>query len=74
MIKPNSFTHDWICKVSNENKADRILVETDMDYDRPEVDADETLRQILVTLAALRNEGVETLANRIEENARAFLA
>lgn len=27
MIKPSSFTHDWICKVSKENKADRILVE-----------------------------------------------
>ena len=27
MIKPGSFTHDWICKVSKENKADRILVE-----------------------------------------------
>ena len=27
MIKPSSFTHDWICKVSRENKADRILVE-----------------------------------------------
>ena len=74
MIKPSSFTHDWICKVSKENKADRILVETDMDYALPETNADETLRQILVTLAALRNEGVETLANRIEENARAFLA
>ena len=53
---------------------DRILVETDMDYDRPEVDADETLRQILVTLAALRGEGVEALAKRIVENVRAFLA
>ena len=27
MIKPSSFTHDWICKVAKENKADRILVE-----------------------------------------------
>ena len=53
---------------------DRILVETDMDYSRPETNADETLRQILVTLAALRGEGVEALAKRIEENARAFLA
>lgn len=53
---------------------DRFLVETDMDYSRPETNADETLRQILVTLAALRGEGVEALAKRIEENARAFLA
>ena len=27
MIKPSSITHEWICKVSRENKADRILVE-----------------------------------------------
>ena len=27
MIKPSSFTLGWICKVSKENKADRILVE-----------------------------------------------
>lgn len=27
MIKPSSFSYEWICKVSKENKADRILVE-----------------------------------------------
>lgn len=27
MIKPSSITHEWICKVAKENKADRILVE-----------------------------------------------
>ena len=27
MIKPSSFSYEWICKVSKENKSDRILVE-----------------------------------------------
>ena len=53
---------------------DRILIETDMDYALPETDADETLRQIVATLSALRNDDCETLTRRITDNARAFLA
>jgi len=53
---------------------DRILVETDMDYAIPETDANQTLRQIVATLSALRNEDCETLTRRITDNARAFLA
>ena len=53
---------------------DRILIETDMDYALPETDADETLRQIVATLSALRNDDSETLTRRITDNARAFLA
>jgi TatD DNase family protein len=53
---------------------DRTLVETDMDYSLPENDPDETLRQIVSTLAALRGESdLSALAARLADNARAFL-
>ena len=52
----------------------RILIETDMDYSLPETDADETLRQIASTLAALRGESdPSALAARLADNARTFL-
>ena len=47
----------------------RILIETDMDYSLPETDADETLRQIASTLAALRGESdPSALAARLADN------
>lgn len=53
---------------------ERTLVETDMDYSLPENDPDETLRQIVSTLAALRGESDQSaLAARLADNARAFL-
>ena len=52
---------------------DRILIETDMDYALPETDADATLRQIVATLAALRDEDGATAEVQIAANARAFL-
>lgn len=51
---------------------DRILVETDMDYAIPETNADETLRQIAATLAALRGEDVEASVAQVARNIRAF--
>ena len=57
-----------------ELPSDRILIETDMDYALPENDPDETLRQIVSTLAALRGESdPSALAARIAENSRTFL-
>ena len=57
-----------------ELPADRILPETDMDYSLPENDPDETLRQIISTLAALRGEdNLPALAARLAANAQAFL-
>ena len=53
---------------------DRTLVETDMDYSLPENDPDETLRQIVSMLAALRGESDQSaLAAHLADNARAFL-
>ena len=53
---------------------ERTLVETDMDYSLPDNDPDETLRQIVSTLAALRGESdPSALAVRLADNARAFL-
>ena len=53
---------------------ERTLVETDMDYSLPDNDPDETLRQIVSTLAALRGESDQSaLAARLADNARAFL-
>ena len=52
---------------------DRILVETDMDYALPENDADETLRQIVATLAVLCGEDTAALAARLDANTRAYL-
>jgi TatD DNase family protein len=49
----------------------RTLVETDMDYSLPENNPDETLRQIVSTLAALRGESdPSALATRLAANAR----
>ena len=57
-----------------ELPSDRILIETDMDYSLPENDPDETLRQIVSTLAVLRGESDQSaLAARLADNARAFL-
>ncbi len=52
---------------------DRILIETDMDYALSETAADETLRQIVTTLAALRGTDVGTVDAQIAGNVRAFL-
>ena len=53
---------------------DRTLVKTDMDYSLPENDPDETLRQIVSMLAALRGESDQSaLAAHLADNARAFL-
>ncbi|MBR1587350.1 MAG: TatD family hydrolase [Kiritimatiellae bacterium] len=51
---------------------DRILIETDMDYAVPETKADETLRLIAATLAALRGEDAGTTEAQVAENIRAF--
>ena len=52
----------------------RILIETDMDYALPENDPDETLRQTVATLAALRGESdPSALVARLADNARMFL-
>jgi TatD DNase family protein len=54
-----------------ELPSDRILIETDMDYSLPENDPDETLRQIVSTLAVLRGESdPSALAARLADNAR----
>ena len=52
---------------------DRFLIETDMDYVLPETNADDILRQIVTTLAALRDEDTTAIAARLDANARAYL-
>ena len=52
---------------------DRILIETDMDYVLPEIDADATLRQIAAALASLRGEDASRIELQIAANARSFL-
>lgn len=60
--------------LAKELPLERTLVETDMDYSLPENDPDETLRQIVSTLAVLRGESDQSaLAARLADNARAFL-
>ena len=52
---------------------DRILIETDMDYALPETNANETLRQIVITLAALRSKDADITESQVASNACAFL-
>ena len=56
-----------------ELPADRILIETDMDYAIPETDADATLRRIAAALASLRDEEAASVELQIAANARSLL-
>ena len=61
--------------LAKELPLERTLIETDMDYSLPENDPDETLRQIVSTLAVLRGESdIAQLEAALARNATTVFA